>query len=67
MDLEISDPVEIAGRDGIISLLVKNNGWKDKQEVSITLSSPDDTFLMGAENTITIDEPNARRFLWCKY
>ena len=57
MDLEISYPEEIVvGRDGIISILIKNNGWEDKQDVSITLSSPDNTFHMNVENMITIDK-----------
>ena len=35
MDLEISYPDEIVvGRDGIISILIKNNGWEDKQDIS---------------------------------
>ena len=57
MDLEISYPEEIVvGRDGIISILVKNNGWEDKQDVSITFSSPDNAFLMNIENMITIEK-----------
>ena len=31
MDIEITHPNEIVvGRDGIISILVKNNGWEEK-------------------------------------
>ncbi|AFS81783.1 hypothetical protein NKOR_09680 [Candidatus Nitrosopumilus koreensis AR1] len=35
MDIEITHPGEIVvGREGIISILVKNNGWEEKQDIS---------------------------------
>ena len=40
MDIQITYPDEmVAGRDGIISVLVKNNGWEDKQDISLVFSS----------------------------
>ena len=57
MDLEISYPDEIVvGRDGIISILIKNNGWEDKQDISITFSSPDGSFFLDLENKITVEK-----------
>ena len=39
MDIEITYPDEIVvGRDGIISILVKNNGWEEKQNISFEFS-----------------------------
>ncbi|QDI88905.1 hypothetical protein Nisw_04900 [Candidatus Nitrosopumilus sp. SW] len=35
MDIEITHPDEIVeGREGIISILVKNNGWEEKRDIS---------------------------------
>lgn len=35
MDIEITYPDEIVvGREGVISILVKNNGWEEKQDIS---------------------------------
>ena len=57
MDLEISYPDEIAmGRDGAISILIKNNGWENKQDISISFSSPDNSFVLDPENIIIIDK-----------
>ena len=57
MDLEISYPDEIvAGRDGIISILIKNNGWEDKQDISISFSSPDNSFVFDLDNAIIIEK-----------
>ena len=40
MDIQITHPDEmVVGRDGIISVLVKNNGWEDKQDISLVFSS----------------------------
>ena len=42
VEIRISSPDGlIAGRDGTISMLVKNNGWEDKQDISFTISPPD--------------------------
>ena len=57
MDLEISYPDEVVvGRDGIISILIKNNGWEDKQDISITFSSPDNSFMLDLENMIIVEK-----------
>ncbi len=40
MNVEIMYPKEmISGRDGVISMLVKNNGWEDKQDITFEFSS----------------------------
>ena len=40
MDIQITYPDEmVVGRDGIISVLMKNNGWEDKQDISLVFSS----------------------------
>ena len=42
MVIEITYPKEIvAGREDVISILVKNNGWEDKQDISFVFSLPD--------------------------
>ena len=42
MDIEITYPGEvIVGREAAISVLVKNNGWEDKQDISFEFSSRD--------------------------
>lgn len=42
MDIEITYPDEIVvGREGVVSFLVKNNGWEDKQDVTFAFSLSD--------------------------
>ena len=42
MDIEITYPGEIvAGREGVVSFLVKNNGWEDKQDITFAFSLSD--------------------------
>lgn len=43
MDVEITHPGEaIIGRETSISVLIKNNGWEDKQDISFRFSSQDE-------------------------
>ena len=43
VEIQISYPDSlVAGREGIISILVKNNGWENKQDVSFDVSLSDD-------------------------
>ena len=43
MDIEITYPDEIIiGRDATISILIENNGWEDKQDISFEFSSQDE-------------------------
>ena len=57
MDIEITYPDEIiVGREGIISILVKNNGWEDKQDVSFVFSSQDNALSVGSSNSIIVDK-----------
>ena len=39
-----------------ISILLQNNGWENKQNISFTLSNPDGVFTSHGDNTIIIDE-----------
>ena len=57
MDLEITYPnTVLADRVFSISFLIQNNGWESKQEISLTLNNPDNTFTPISENKIFIDE-----------
>ncbi|MFQ5781704.1 MAG: hypothetical protein ACE5GR_01455 [Nitrosopumilus sp.] len=42
MDIEITYPDEIiVGRESVVSFLIKNNGWEDKQDISFGFSLSD--------------------------
>ena len=57
MDIEITYPEEaVVGRQGIISILVQNNGWEDKQDISFIFSSQDNALAIGTSNSINIDK-----------
>jgi hypothetical protein len=57
MDLEITYPDSVMNeRMFSISILLQNNGWENKQDISFTLSNPDGAFISHGENTIIIDE-----------
>ena len=57
MDIEITYPEEIVvGREGIISILVKNNGWEDKQDISFVFSSAISSLVTEPSDNITIDK-----------
>ena len=57
MEVEITYPEEIiVGRDGIISLLVQNNGWEAKQEISLGFSTQDNSIIFGSSDSIRIDK-----------
>lgn len=54
MDIEITHPDEIVlGREGIISILVKNNGWEEKQDISFQ-------FLVSEIPGLGVDPKNVR-------
>ena len=57
MDLEITYPDSVMNeRMFSIAILLQNNGWENKQDISFTLSNPDGAFISHGENTIIIDE-----------
>ena len=57
MDLEITYPDSVMNeRMFSISILLQNNGWENKQDISFTLSNLDGAFISHGENTIIIDE-----------
>ena len=56
MDIKITYPDEaVIGRIVSISILVENNGWEDKQDISFVFSSQDNTFVPQTSNKITIE------------
>lgn len=57
MDIEITYPNDIVvGREGVISILVKNNGWEDKQDILFVFSNQNNTIVAGSSDSITIDK-----------
>ena len=57
MDLEITYPESVMiDRVFSISILLQNNGWENKQDISFTLSNLDGAFTAHGDNTIIIDE-----------
>ena len=56
LDLEINHPESVInGRTFSISILIKNNGWEDKQEISMVLTNPDGTLVPVDNNEIKVD------------
>ncbi len=57
IEVKITHPGEIvAGREGIVSILVRNNGWEDKQDISFVFSLPDvPSITVEPSEGITID------------
>ena len=61
MDLEIKYPKSVMKeRLFSISVLLQNNGWENKQDISFILSTPDGAFISHGDNTIIIDELTPR-------
>ncbi len=57
MDIQITHPNEsIIGRIVSISILIKNNGWEDKQDISFVFTSQDNALIPVSENSITINK-----------
>jgi hypothetical protein len=57
MDLEITYPDSVMKeRIFSISILLQNNGWENKQDISFTLSNPDGVFITDSNDSIIIDE-----------
>ena len=57
MDIEIIYPNGIVvGREDVISFLIKNNGWEDKQNISFLFSSQDNVIVTEVSDTIIIDK-----------
>ena len=58
MDIEITYPDEVVvGREGIVSFLVKNNGWEDKQDIAFVFSLSDiPGLVIEPSNGIIIDK-----------
>ena len=57
MDLEITYPESVMKqRTFSISILLQNNGWENKQDISFALNNPDAVFVTGGNEIIVIDE-----------
>lgn len=55
VDVTITYPdIVIVGRNFTVSALVQNNGWEDKQDIHLTLTSPDGSILI-RNDTLAID------------
>ena len=56
LDLEINHPDSVInGRTFSVSILLKNNGWEDKQEISMVLTNPDGSIVSVNNNEIKVD------------
>ena len=56
LDLEINHPDSVVnGRTFSISILLKNNGWEDKQEISMIITNPDGSIMPVDDNEINVD------------
>ena len=57
MDLKITHPDSVvAGREFTISILIENNGWEDKQNISFYFSNPDRTIESLTTNEVLIEK-----------
>lgn len=57
MDIQITHPTEsIIGRIASISILIKNNGWEDKQDISLIFTSQDNAMIPVSDNSIRVDK-----------
>ena len=58
MDIQITYPDEIViGREGIISILIKNNGWENKENISLGFSlSAIPGLIIGPSDSFTLDK-----------
>ena len=56
VDVQITHPESvIIGRTFPVSVLIENNGWEDKQDISLIISNPDGSIIPVDKNEITID------------
>jgi len=56
MDLQVTHPESsIVGRTFSISVLIKNNGWEDKQDISLIVTNTDNSIIAEDSNEIRID------------
>ena len=56
VDVQITYPESVViGRTFPVSVLIENNGWEDKQDISLIISNPDDSLIPVDKNEITID------------
>ena len=56
LELEIDHPKSVLnGRVFSISVLLNNNGWEDKQEISLIITNPDESIVAIDSNEIKVD------------
>lgn len=57
MHIQITHPDEsIIGRVASVAILIKNNGWEDKQDISFVFTSQDNAMIPISDNIIKIDK-----------
>lgn len=57
MDIQLTYPDKtIIGRTAAVSVLIKNNGWEDKQDISFVFTSQDNAIIPVLDNSIRIDK-----------
>lgn len=56
MDLQIIYPESIViGRTFSVSILLENNGWEDKEDISLSISNPDSSIIPVDNNEMKVD------------
>jgi len=56
MDLQVTHPeLSIVGRTFSISVLIENNGWEDKQDISLIITNTDNSIIAVGSDEIRID------------
>ncbi|HXV65649.1 MAG TPA: hypothetical protein VD731_00275 [Nitrosopumilaceae archaeon] len=56
LDVQIIYPESVViGRTFSVSILLENNGWEDKQNISLSISNPDGTIIPTENNEMKID------------
>lgn len=56
VDVQITHPESVViGRTFSVSVLIENNGWEDKQDISLIITNPDGSIIPTDKNEITVD------------
>ena len=56
MDLQITYPdASIVGRTFSVSVLIENNGWEDKQDISLIITNTDKSIIAVESDQISVD------------
>lgn len=56
VDVQITHPESVViGRTFSVSVLIENNGWEDKKDISLIITNPDESIIPTDKNEITIE------------